>query len=641
MRKTDKLFLLLILLISSLLLPIASPIVAFAETSAEFETPDSPELTDSDKKALLSALYEADIATVREAILLRLITCRELTAYYLERIEKYNPVYNCFITMCDNALEEASKRDALLASGKAEGTLFGVPIVVKDNIDYIGYHTTNGFKKSSDQIAKANSAIVENLIKEGAVILAKANMSKEAQEARISKSASVGETKNAYDPLLASGGSSGGSAVATSLNFALASLGTDTNSSLRYPAALNGCVSLRPTAELLSREGIVLLNKARDTAGSITRTVKDQAIMLDALIGGGKYAESLNSGILSGMRIGVLKELSGPVSGRSDRTAAKVDAEILAAFNSAVEELKACGAEVVTVSMPKIFTMSSACAETKSGYTDAKKSFYSAFEKLLTDYAVSAVIFPTYLHAPQWTGVNESGGLKVYDQTYITNAPILSPPLGIPEISVPIGTHSRGAGIGMEIATLRGGDQLLLDIAYSYSEKCDHRAVPAGAPDIYAEYNAGTLEEFIRNYKDSLTKTDTETETVPITSDVTTPEETTEESTPIIEETTVKEPYTNDVTTSGQTDDESKDPVVKLQTWYILGVVAVMAIFLCAVLIPHRKNDIFEDVDAEFTKGSEEITDFIGFGQEFEESPKEDNTAADAKNEEKTDKDAD
>ena len=624
MRKTEKLFLLLILIIASLLLPQITPVMAL-EREAETETLSPPSLSDSDKKALLSALYEADIATVREAVSLRLVSCRELTEYYLERIEQYNKIYNCFITMCDNALAEADKRDAELLAGDCDGALFGVPIVVKDNIDYIGYHTTNGFKKSDDQIALSNAAIVENLLKEGAVILAKTNMSKEAQEARISKSASVGETKNAYDPLLASGGSSGGSAVATSLNFALASLGTDTNSSLRYPAALNGCVSLRPTSGLLSRDGIILLNTARDTAGAITRSVKDQAIMLDCLIGNGTYTENLNKNVLSGMRIGILKELSGPVSGRSDRASSKIDTEILAVFNNAVEELKACGAEVVTVSMPSIFTMSSACAESKSGYTDAKKSFYAAFEKLLSDYGVSAVIFPTYLHSPQYTGTSDSGGLLVYEQNYVTNAPVLAPPLGIPEITVPIGTHTRGAGIGMEIATLREGEQLLLDIAYSYTEKYDHRVAPSGAPDIYAQYGAGSLVEFIQNYKDSLTEKETETSV---------PEETTAEITtpPVTDaETTGKEtdPSTTDTyesSTPFETSGELEESPPDIGTWYVIGVAVIIAVVICAVLIPRRRKDIFADADSSLSEGSEEITDFIGFEQDFDSDKKGEST---------------
>lgn len=469
-------------------------------------------LSEDEKKAVLSALYEADIATVRRAVELRLISCVELTSYYLERIEKYNKSYNCFITMCDNALTEAQKRDDLIAAGKAEGALFGVPVVVKDNIDYEGYHTTNGNKKTSEQIAKSNAAVVQRLLDEGAVILAKSNMSTEAQSAYYTKSKVAGETYNAYNRELAAGGSSGGSAVATSLNFAVAGLGTDTNASLRYPAALGGLVALRPTSGLVARDGLVLLNKARDTAGAITRSVKDQAIMLDALVGGGKYTENLDSTVLSGMRIGILKELSGVTKSTSGRTESTVDKEVLAAFAAAADELRALGAEVVEVSMPKIFTLSSACGESKTDFAAAKKKFYAEFEKLLADNGIAAVIYPTYLHAPQYTGVDETGALKIYKQTYINNCSILSPPLGLPDICVPIGNHSRGASIGMQIASLRNSEQLVLNIAYSYTEKYDHRTAPTGAPDSYEEFHTGSLAEIISSYEDSL-KPETEPET--------------------------------------------------------------------------------------------------------------------------------
>ncbi|MBQ4065220.1 MAG: amidase, partial [Clostridia bacterium] len=475
-------------LLLSLLMPLSLACMAEGETS-------------NGKESLLSALYEADIATLREAIDLRLITCRELTAYYLERIETYNNTYNCFITLCDNALEEAEKRDAAIADGTASGSLFGIPIVVKDNIDYEGFHTTNGYKKTNDQIASASATIVKNLLDEGAVILGKTNMSTAAQEARISRSKAVGETKNAYDVLLASGGSSGGSAVATSLNFAAGSLGTDTNSSLRYPAALNGCVSLRPTQGLLPRDGLVILNAKRDTAGAITRTVMDQAILLDALVGGGNYAASLDENVLKGLRIGVLKELSGPIPSLSDRKESMIDGEILAAFARAVTELQAYGAEVIEVSLPKIFTMSNACKEDRKGSAKAKETLYAAFEALLAENNIKAVVFPTYLHSPQYTGVTEEGALRVYEQTYINNVSILSPPTGLPEISLPIGIHSRGAGIGMEIAGLKNEEQLLLNIAYTYTLHCNHRVVPEGAADLYKAYYTDSLQGLIEAYR--------------------------------------------------------------------------------------------------------------------------------------------
>ena len=206
--------------------------------SAQEETVKVP----INKEAVLAGLYEADLTSLREAIVEGFITSEELTQYYIARIAQYNAPYNCFITMCEDAMDKAREKDALLKEGKAEGALFGVPVVIKDNLDLEGYHTTNGYKKKDSQIAKSNAKVVDALLKEGAVIIAKTNMSTGAMRAEYSRSQVAGDTKNAYSKYLSPGGSSGGSAVATSLNFAAASLGTDTNSSLRYPAVLNGCV---------------------------------------------------------------------------------------------------------------------------------------------------------------------------------------------------------------------------------------------------------------------------------------------------------------------------------------------------------------------------------------------------------------
>lgn len=577
MKKTIAYALTFFLLAAFLL---STPLQIFAYNNTSDKT-EALELDGEQKNALLSALYEADIATVREAVFLRLITCRELTEYYLERIEKYNEVYNCFITMCDDALEVADERDAAIRNGSASGSLFGVPVVVKDNIDVEGYYTTNGKLKKNSKIAVSNAAIVENMLNEGAVIIAKANMSTEAQEARITNSKAIGETKNAYDVSLASGGSSGGSAVAVSLNFAMAGLGTDTNSSLRYPAALNGCVSMRTTFGLLSTDGIIKLNTARDVAGSITRSVKDQAIMLDALIGGGNYTENLDKNVLSGMRIGVLKELSGAVSGNSLRTEKKIDAEVLSTFENAVSELESLGAEVVVVSMPNIFSLSNACTETYSNYKTAKNTFYKKFEKLLEDNDISAVIFPTYLHTPQYTGVTDAGTFAVYSQTYINNSSVIAPPLGVPDISVPIGVHSRGAGIGMEIVSLKNEEQLLLNIAYSYTEAYDHRVVPTGAEDVYKEYNTGSLFELIDEYKQYLEDLkDKENETTVTDSETTLPDEPkdTESGTIYIPETTLEEQTKGDISSDEWETEEISGSGRDIRIYIIIEIMFAIAL---------------------------------------------------------------
>ena len=469
----------------------------------------------TDKNAVLSALYEADISTIREAIDLKIISCEELTAYYLERIEKYNTPYNCFITLCDNAIEVAKQRDEALSKGENDGLLFGIPVVVKDNIDIKGLYTTNGHTLDKSKIADSNATVVNYLLEQGAIIIGKTNMSTDAQDARISYSEIKGQTKNAYNTLLASGGSSGGTAVAVSLNFAVAGLGTDTNSSLRIPAVLNGCVSLRPTLDLVDRTGCTTLNSTRDVAGAITRSVYDQAIMMDVLTNGQyKYTENLDKNALDGLKIGVLKELSyatttasitgteevrNAVATRFDmsvRTEKYIDNEVASALANAIKELESCGAEIVTVSMPNLWNLS--YNTFASGHKSNKQALYNEFERIVNENGLDAIIFPSYLSTPLKSGTDENGKYwNAWSQPFSNNCRAVSPSASLPEISIPIGYHSSGAGIGLEIAGLKNSEQLLLDIAYSYTEKYNHRAVPTGAPDLYVDYNADSLQAII------------------------------------------------------------------------------------------------------------------------------------------------
>ena len=436
------------------------------------------------KETILAALYEADIPSLRKAIDLRLVSCVELTQYYLDRIEAYNDDYNCFITMCDNALEKAKACDRQLIEGTATGRLFGIPIVVKDNIHYEGYPTTNGYSKRYASVSTGNAQIVEYILAEGGIVLAKSNMSAGALASRESRSA-VCETKNAYNPHLSSGGSSGGSAVATSLNFTAAALGTDTNASLRYPAALAGCVSLRVTSGMLSRDGIIRLNPARDVPGAITRSVYDQALMLDILSGGKTgYTDALDASVLSGLRLGILQELTYPTRHHYLRTEANMDAEVITAFENAVRELEALGAQVIPVSIPDLFSLSKATSTQKTAAS--RQTLYKQLKKKMEEANVSALIFPTYSSTPLRSGKDSSEkNWDPYKQTYLLNCAQVSPSSGMPEISVPIGVHSLGAGIGMEIAALNNEEQLLLNIAYGYTSQYDHRVIPEGAPNLH------------------------------------------------------------------------------------------------------------------------------------------------------------
>lgn len=464
-------------------------ILTFAASSFPlFLSARSEDFSSEGKEALLSMIYEADIPTLHKMLSEGYITCRELTEFYLERIEAYNDTYNCFITLCPDVLDEADKKDELIASGEDFGLMYGIPIVIKDNIDLSGYVTSNG-ESLSRESASEDAAAVSLLREAGAVIIGKTNMSTSAQMARYTISAVSGETVNAYSPELSAGGSSGGTAVAVSLNFAAAGLGTDTNSSLRYPAALNGDVSLRSTFSLVDTSGTIILNGVRDVVGAITRSVVDQAIMLDVLTGGEhSYFKNLDGEFLSGVRVGVLRELSSESS--------LTDDEVLKAFDRAVEELGSLGATIVEVSFPEIFDLSSACSENLEGYEEAKEIFYSEFKNFLSENGVSVVVFPTYLSTPNSSGFSEDNTPVADSETYINNCSYISPVLGTPEISLPIGYHSRGAGIGMEIASLRGEEQTLLNIAYSYELSTEHRESPSGAENLHKNENGLTIENF-------------------------------------------------------------------------------------------------------------------------------------------------
>ena len=444
------------------------------------------------KEAVLSALFEADIATTRRAITEGVVSCEELTAYYLERIDAYNEPYNCFITLCDNALDIARQRDEELTAGGGGGLLFGIPVVVKDNIHYEGYYTTNGFILDPSQISDSNAYVVERLLAEGAVIIGKTNMSTAADSARESTSEAVGETKNAYDPLLVAGGSSGGSAVAVSLNFAMAGLGTDTNASLRIPAVLNGCLSLRPTTGLISTEGIIPCDEARDIPGAITRTVMDQAIMLDVLTNSiYSFAENLNGNALEGLRLGIPTELLRMEDVSSDP-------EVQTVFYQAIRELTTSGAEVIPISMPELLEM----ADATFVWDDQPpmEALLAYCRQVLAENQLDGLIYPICTNTPIKSGMDENGVLwDAYEQDFASNAYVPSS-AKLPAIALPVGYHSLGAGIGLEIVADQGQEQLLLDIAYSYTLRFDHRAVSDGAPNGYAAFDDGDLNRLIDAY---------------------------------------------------------------------------------------------------------------------------------------------
>ena len=214
------------------------------------------------------------VASLSKALNEEIITSEQLINIYLERIKEYNNQYNALITINENAINEAKELDKERQNGNIKSSIHGIPIIVKDNIDVLGTATTAGSKALSDNYPNEDALIIQKLKEAGAIIIAKANMSKFAFYAS-SSSSDYGTVKNAYNLAYLSYGSSGGSAVSVALNFAPIAIGTDTNASVRLPAQAASLIGYRPTLGLISRTGIIPYDPERDTPGIIGKTIED------------------------------------------------------------------------------------------------------------------------------------------------------------------------------------------------------------------------------------------------------------------------------------------------------------------------------------------------------------------------------
>jgi amidase len=235
---------------------------------------------------------EITIDELREGYENHSFTIRDVTAAYLERIEQIDrlgPQLNSYIHINDHALQEAERLDEEIQNGTVRGPLHGIPVVLKDNIDTADMPTTAGSRFLAGVIPPEDAFITEKLRSQGAVILGKANLSEWANfHSSFSSSGWSrlgGQTKNPYKLSRNPCGSSSGSGVAASANLAAAAIGTETNGSIVCPSNANGIVGLKPTVGLWSRTGIIPISYTTDSAGPMTRTVRDAAILLGALAG--------------------------------------------------------------------------------------------------------------------------------------------------------------------------------------------------------------------------------------------------------------------------------------------------------------------------------------------------------------------
>ncbi|MDO8295316.1 MAG: amidase [Caulobacter sp.] len=281
---------------------------------------------------------------------------RNLRAY-LARGKALDPGLRAIIALNPDAVAQARAADARREGGKGPfGPLFGMPILIKDNIETLDpMATTAGSLALAGNVTGRDAPVIARLRAAGVVVLGKANLSEWANirssDSLSGWSAVGGQARNPYDPARSTCGSSAGSGAAVAAGLAAAAVGTETDGSITCPAAVNGLVGLKPTVGLVSRAFIVPISASQDTAGPMTRTVRDAADMLTAMAGGdpadpataeadarkSDYATALDPDALKGARIGVM------------RYAAGFHKETDAVFEQALAALKAQGATLVDV----------------------------------------------------------------------------------------------------------------------------------------------------------------------------------------------------------------------------------------------------------------------------------------------------
>jgi amidase len=318
----------------------------------------------------------ATIAELQAALSSGEIGSSALTRAYLARIAAYDRAGPKL-----NAVREVNP-DALAVAAALDGTkpdesrpLAGIPILVKDNIATgDNQHTTAGSLALADARARRDATVVARLRAAGAVILGKANLTEFANILAVDMpsgySSLGGQVKNPYAPALddagiptvSPGGSSSGSAVAVAAGLCTAAIGTETSGSLLNPASQNGLVTVKPTVGLISRAGILPISHSQDTAGPMTRTVRDAAILLNVLAARDSadpatrklqrpadYTECLDADGLKGARIGVP---SNPADPGNDVYFSKLGPRSQAAIALALATLEAQGATLIRENIP-------------------------------------------------------------------------------------------------------------------------------------------------------------------------------------------------------------------------------------------------------------------------------------------------
>lgn len=453
----------------------------------------------------------------------------DATKALLEKIKISDENYNCYITIMEQeALARASEVQKQIDAGElGDSPLAGVPVAIKDNICTKGVKTTCASKILSNFNPPYNATVIEKLEKAGAVIIGKVNMDEFAMGST-TETSYFGVTKNPWNTDHVPGGSSGGAAAAVAAEEAFYSLGSDTGGSIRQPSAFCGVTGIKPTYGTVSRYGLIAYASSLDQIGPIARSVSDCAVALDLISGHDEkdstsvprdnyeYAKALVDDV-KGMKIGIPKGYLGAGLDKEVKDSILAAAKVLQEKGAIVEEFDL---DAVDYAIPAYYVIASAEASSNlsrydgikygyrtkdfeglqdvykksrsegfgnevkrrmmigafvlsSGYYDAyynkslkvkaliKEGFDKAFEKY------DILLGPTAPSTAPKLGESLSDPLKMYLGDIYTVSVNLA---GLPAISLPCGTDSKGLPIGLQLIGKHFGEKEIIRAAYSFEQ---------------------------------------------------------------------------------------------------------------------------------------------------------------------------
>ena len=426
----------------------------------------------------------------------------ELYEYFLKRAHKYNKKLNAFLTFAD-----------FIEPEKSSGSLFGIPLAIKDNFCTKGIRTTASAKVLDDFIPTYESTVTQKLKDAGAVILGKTNMDAWAHGSS-TETSDYGSTKNPWDKTRVPGGSSGGSAASVSAYLTPAAIGSETAGSIRGPASWCGLVGLKPTYGRVSRYGVIAMGSSLDCPGPMTRTVEDAALFLQTFAGKDHY-DATTAEVNVKRYTDSLRKNRKLTIGIAEKYFAGVQEEVKEKVYRCIDTLRKLGHKTkkVTLIDPKyaisVYTIiqrsevssnlarydgvrygnnrDAFAAEAKKrimlgtyslsyGYYDA---YYKKAQKVRTliidDFMrvfkdVDIIIGPTMPCTALKLGDSEKYPFFGEQIDLLTEPAAIA---GLPAISVPVGLDSNGLPIGMQIMGRHFDEDTILNLAYQFEKETE------------------------------------------------------------------------------------------------------------------------------------------------------------------------